>query len=61
MGIKIALAVADKHALGAVIKFGCRAITSQNSRDEIVVFRFSRNAIALPSRSAQIKAIASPS
>jgi hypothetical protein len=35
MGIEIALAVADKHALGAVIKFGCRAIASPNKTDAI--------------------------
>jgi hypothetical protein len=57
----IALAVADEHALGAFIKLSCRVIASQNSTDEIAFFRFSRNAIAFSSHSAQVKAIANPS
>jgi hypothetical protein len=54
----IALAVANKHAFGAVIKFGCRAIAHSNKTDAIAFFRLIRKAIAFPSHSTQVKAIA---
>jgi hypothetical protein len=40
MGIEIALAVADKHALGAVIKFGCSAIAIPSKALVSDPFRF---------------------
>jgi hypothetical protein len=57
----IALAEADEHVLGAVIKFGCSAIAHPSKTDEIADFRFSRKLIAFPSHSAPVKAITNPS
>jgi hypothetical protein len=57
----IALAEADEHVLGAVIKFGCSAIAYPSKTDEIADFRFSRKLIAFSLHLARVKAIASPS
>jgi hypothetical protein len=61
MVVAITLAVADENALGARIKFGCRAIVNPIKINVFTVFRFSHKAISFSAHSAQVKAIANRS